>query len=130
MAPPKRYKKHQSVIDRLPKTWTGSGLSMNMAGLNWSKNHLLMIPPACSWRITSVSSSLIAPFLEFSLLVSSILSIREATQKNGIFWEFFPNVGPPPPPLLEKFPKNTVFFWLASLRGDFFENFRVFFGCF
>ena len=45
-----------------------------------------------------------------------------STKKNGIFWEFFPSVGPPLPPFWEKFPKNTVFFLVGVTKGWFFEK--------
>ena len=48
-------------------------------------------------------------------------------KKEGIFWDFFPNVGPPHSlPFWEKFSKIAFVFLVSVTEGCLLENFRVF----
>ena len=55
-----------------------------------------------------------------------VQAVRDAVKKkNGIFWEFFPSVGPPPPPLLGtpvSKKKSVVYFAFLGPKEHFWPS--------
>ena len=50
------------------------------------------------WSIHQVTIMIIICIIAIDQVIIIVIVIREPVRKKyGIFWEFFPNVGPPPP---------------------------------
>ena len=64
----------------------------------WIPVMLLVLPSSLLITDVIVGEQVFFAFLIIMMMMMMMMTRGDIPKKYGIFWEFFPNVGPPPPP--------------------------------